>query len=41
MMKKMTLALLGALLIEAFLCLSPVAAGTPRSPKDSLSADGP
>lgn len=37
MMKRMTLALLGTLLLS----LPPVAACTPHAPKDSLSADGP
>lgn len=39
-MKKI-LALLGALLVAATFSLTPVAAGTPRSTKDSLSVDGP
>ena len=39
-MKKM-IALLGTLLLAAALSLAPAAAGTPRSAKDSLSADGP
>lgn len=34
-------ALLGAMLLTATLSLSPAVAGTPRSAKDSLSADGP
>ena len=39
-MKKI-LALLGTILLAASLSLAPAAAGTPRSAKDSLSADGP
>ena len=39
--KKKALALLGSMLLAATLCLSPAAAGTPRSAVDSLSADGP
>ena len=39
-MKKM-IALLGTLLLAVTLSLAPAAAGTPRSAKDSLSADGP
>ena len=39
-MKKM-IALLGTMVLAAAMCLSPAAAGTQRSAKDSLSADGP
>ena len=39
-MKKIV-ALLGALLVAATFSLTPAAAGTPRSTKDSLSVDGP
>jgi hypothetical protein len=38
---KKTLALLGTIMIAATMLLSPAVAGTPRSAKDSLSADGP